>query len=161
MKRTLENKAIILLFMGSILFAILFCILVYHSIAVPKKIKEADCEKQTEGYHYQIDQVEQKGNEYEIIGVAIKENEIIKKCKTKVGFWDKTTNDYFEVTTKLEKREELADKPNGVQNNYLLGGFSTRIKKQVFNKEHEYELIILYQNEGKKNILYTGIRLEG
>lgn len=152
--KTCEEKYQKLIFLISIvtllLFVFGFIFLRKHEVAVAS-YKFDKSKVVNNGYQFCIDDVS-VNNGYAISGWLIKEGVDIGVIDRTVVLQDKTTKKYIEIATEIVNRPDLETYlGDGV--NYSDSGFYAVVPESGVIKKHDYEVFIVDNSDGEKNII--------
>lgn len=104
-------------------------------------------------YFYNFDSIYQKNGRLLIEGWIVKKNEDIQKSKISICLYDHYTNKVYILKTSIKIREDVTSYLNdGFNYNYC--GFASKVNCNLLKKQ-EYYIWILYQNNGRREIINT------
>ncbi|MFC5630945.1 MULTISPECIES: hypothetical protein [Streptococcus] len=152
--KTNEEKYQKLIFLISmvtvLLFVLCFIFLRKHEVAVAS-YKFDKSKVVNDGYQFWIDDVTANDG-YAISGWLIKEGVDIGVIERTVVLKDKTSKKYIEIATEIVNRPDLETYlGDGV--NYSDSGFYAVISASDMIKKHDYEVFIVDNSDGEKNII--------
>ncbi|CAG9713315.1 conserved hypothetical protein [Clostridium neonatale] len=153
-KNDINFRIVNIIMIITILCTMLFCICVYNDNQKIENISLSNVKYNEESIEYYIDNVRQSDNTIQIIGWVIKRGESIKRVDTNILLKDLETNEVFKINTRMNKRENLNEAFND-GNNYMYGGFFSKVFKRKLNSNHEYEILILYNNNDNNILINT------
>lgn len=101
------------------------------------------------------------GEYIQIRGYAYIEGESIHTADQNVLLYDREEEDYVELRTQMEIKEELNQTASHGKN-HSAGGFRAKVKASALKREYgDYEICLAYRNDGHKVLIHTGKDLNG
>lgn len=155
-----ENTLPYILIALSSFALVIFLAMLFLSFKITKKIDVSDYTVDNGSVLYYIDHFRVNSNSAYFEGWVFKQNEDIWTVKTYFLLHDTSSNQYIRLTSMIVNRPEVA-KILTIGNKIDNCGVKSNLDMDILNKDHIYELCILYGNNDHKIVVKTGKRFKG
>ena len=138
----------------------IFLSVLFLSFKITKKIDVSNYTVDNGSVLYNMDQFRVNSNSAYFEGWVFKQNEDISTVNTYFLLHDTSSDQYIRLTSMTVDRPEVA-KILTIGNKIDNCGVKSNLDMDILNKDHIYELCILYGNNDHKIVVKTGKRFKG
>lgn len=156
MEIEVKKKVIIILVIICVLLCVIFCGIIFVKMNISKKIEVTDFQIAQEQYNFDLESVEESNHFYTIQGWANKIDTKNLSYDMKIVLHHKISNEYLAFRAEMVLRDDLEVTEKEKELNYRFSGFASKINKHFLDKNTEYEVYILYQNNQDNVLIPTG-----
>lgn len=149
-----KKKGILLIAIVTCIIWGAFCVLLRWDIGKCAMINPEEYILVQEGIDYYIDEVNYTHNAITIQGWAIKKGENIDVSECYIVLKDTSSGEYMKIPTKIISRGDLTEYFNDGFN-YDYSGFFAKVLDKKLNKNSDFDIYILYQNNNEKYLIDT------
>ena len=155
-----ENTLPYVLITLSLVALVIFLSVLFLSFKITKKIDVSNYTVDNGSVLYYMDIFRVNSNSAYFEGWVFKQNEDISTVNTYFLLHDTSSDQYIRLTSMTVDRPEVA-KILTIGNKIDNCGVKSNLDMDILNKDHIYELCILYGNNDHKIVVKTGKRFKG